>query len=92
MRHGRWKYYVKPTRFLGVGTEAYLEIPNGALFDLDADPGELRNVAIKHPDVVARIKVLAQSYVRELGDEGQVGRGVRKAGYVNSARPMNAPR
>ncbi|MEO2019835.1 MAG: sulfatase [Fuerstiella sp.] len=92
VRHGCWKYYVKPTRFLGVGTEAYLEIPKGALFDLDADPGELRNVAIRHPDVVAKIQVLAQSYVRELGDEGQVGRGVRKAGYANSARPMNAPR
>lgn len=92
VRQGRWKYYVKPTRFLGVGTEAYLEIPKGALFDLDADPGELRNVATMHPDVVARIKVLAQSYVRELGDDGRVGRGVRKAGYVESARPMNARR
>lgn len=59
---------------------------------IDADPGELRNVAIKHPDVVARIEVQAQSYVRELDDEGQVGRGVRKAGYANSTRPMNAPR
>ena len=32
------------------------------------------------------------SGVKQLGDEGQVGRGVRKAGYANSARPMNAPR
>lgn len=92
VREGRWKYYPKPTQFLGVGSEEYLEIPQGALYDLDADPGELSNLAISYPEVVARLKTLAQSYARELGDEGQVGSGVRKAGYVKEGRPMNYSR
>jgi hypothetical protein len=92
VRAGRWKYYLKPTQFLGVGTEEYLEIPEGALYDLDADPGEISNLAKSHPEVVAKLKALAESYVRELGDEGQGGSGVRKAGYVEEASPMNFPR
>ena len=92
VREGRWKYYLKPTQFLGVGTEEYLEIPEGALFDLDADPGEINNLAKGHPEVVTRLKTLAQSYVRELGDEGQIGSGVRKAGFVKAGTPMNFSR
>ena len=92
VREGRWKYYPKPTRFLGVGTEEYLEIPAGALYDLDADPGEMSNLANNHPDVVTRLKTLAQTYVRELGDEGQIGSGVRKAAFVKEGTPMNYSR
>jgi arylsulfatase A-like enzyme len=92
VREGRWKYYLKPTQFLGVGTEEYLEIPEGALYDLDADPGETNNVADRHPGVVAEMQALAQSFVLELGDDGQIGSGVRKAGYVKEGRPMNDSR
>ena len=89
MREGRWKYYPKPTRFLGVGTEEYLEIPKGALFDLDADPGETKNIADKYPEIVTKLKSLVASYVERLGDEGKPGTEVRRAGYVEKARPMN---
>jgi arylsulfatase A len=89
VREGRWKYFVKPTQFLGVGTEGFLEIPEGALYNLEADPGETNNLAKSHPEVVTRLKSLARSYVQKLGDEGRPGAEVRKAGYVKVARPMN---
>lgn len=89
VRQGRWKYYLKPTQFLGVGTEEYLEIPKGALYDLNSDPGEHRNLAKAHPKVVTKLKALAQSYIHELGDEGKPGTGVRKAGFVKESKPMN---
>ena len=49
VREGRWKYYPRPTRFLRVGTEEVLEIEQGALFDLKADPGEISNLANPQP-------------------------------------------
>ena len=72
-----------------MGTETYLEIPKGALYDLDTDPGEMNNVAQSHRKVVTRLKALAKSYIKNLGDEGKPGTEVRKAGYVKRAVPMN---
>ena len=55
-----------------------------SLFHLDSDPGELRNVAEQHPDVVERLQQLAEQARQELGDSArnQKGRGVRPAGRV----------
>ncbi len=89
VREGRWKYYPKPTRFLRVGTEELLEIEQGALFDLKADPAETSNLADSHPEVAARMRGLTQTYIKKLGDEGSPGSEVRQAGYVKEAKPMN---
>jgi arylsulfatase A len=89
VREGRWKYYPRPTRFLRVGSTDYLEIPQGALFDLNVDPGEIKNVANRHSKVVTRLKKLTKSFVRRLGDDGKIGTGNRKAAYVDEAKPMN---
>ncbi len=89
VRKDRWKYYLKPTQFLGVGTEEYLENEEGALYDLDADPGETNNIAKDNPEVVTMLKSLAKSYVQKLGDEGKPGIEVRQAGYVKVAKPIN---
>ncbi len=55
-----------------------------ALFDLDADPGETTDVADKHPDVVERLKKLADAAREDLGDSAtnQRGKGVREPGRV----------
>jgi arylsulfatase len=39
-----------------------------SLFDLEADPGETRDVAASHPEVVARLGTLAERIRAELGD------------------------
>lgn len=53
-----------------------------ALFDLGEDTGEQTNVAAKHPDVVARLKQLADRAREDLGDTlaERKGSGVRPAG------------
>jgi arylsulfatase A len=50
------------------------------LYDLQTDPGETTDVAAKHPDVVKRLKVLAEKERSELGDSAtwRTGRGVRR--------------
>ncbi|MBI1247708.1 sulfatase-like hydrolase/transferase [bacterium] len=55
-----------------------------SLFDLDADPGETKNVAAEHPEVVKRLKKLAEPIRKELGDSlnGVKGTEVREAGWV----------
>jgi len=53
-----------------------------SLFDLRHDPGETKNVAAEHPEVVERLARLAEPIRRELGDAltGQKGTGTRTAG------------
>lgn len=55
-----------------------------ALFDLQADPGESRDVAAAHPDVVARLQQAADAARRDLGDKrtGDAGTGVRGPGRL----------
>jgi arylsulfatase len=60
-----------------------------ALFDLQADPGETRNVAAANPDVVERLTTLARPVREDLGDPltGVKGTGRRPAG-----RPDTPPK
>lgn len=53
-----------------------------SLFDLEADPGEAKNVAGSHPEVVGRLLKVAEEARAELGDSitGAKGKGVRPAG------------
>lgn len=55
-----------------------------ALFDLEQDPGETTDVAAQHPEVVARIRTLADQMRAELGDSAtkQKGAGVREPGRL----------
>lgn len=84
VRNGQWKYYLIAGQFLNTASHEYMEVDEGALFDLEADPGETTNVAGRHPEVVSRMKTLAEEFRRELGDMGQPGSGVRKAGWVDA--------
>ena len=55
-----------------------------ALYNLDKDIGEKNNVAADHPDVVKRLKALAEKARKELGDSAtkQRGEGVREPGRL----------
>jgi arylsulfatase A-like enzyme len=84
VRECQWKYYLIAGEFLNAASHEYMKVDEGALFDLEADPGETTNVAGSHPEVVGRMKTLADEFRRELGDRGQPGAGVRKAGWVDA--------
>lgn len=88
---GRWKL-VFPHRYrsyIGVepgegglpGPYAYGET-GVELYDLENDIGEQYNVAEKYPDVVERLKVLADKARKELGDKELVGEEIRPPGRI----------
>ena len=74
VRSGRWK----------------LHLATGELYDLETDVAETANVAASHPDVVDRVKVLADACRDDMGDTatGAVGRNCRPVGHVADARPL----
>ena len=53
-----------------------------ALFDLESDIGETRNVAEENPDVVKRLSELGDRMRKELGDNKVKGSGNRPAGQL----------
>ncbi|MBN1908303.1 MAG: sulfatase [Pirellulales bacterium] len=57
-----------------------------SLFDLANDVGETKNVADEHPDVVARLKKLADRFRDDLGDTAtkREGKNVRPPGRVGT--------
>lgn len=57
-----------------------------SLFNLESDPGETRNVAAQHPEVVQNLIALANKARSELGDGKQKGSGVRPVGAFAAAK------
>lgn len=53
-----------------------------SLFDLSKDPGETKNVAAEHPEIVAELQTLAANFRTDLGDSltQTKGTGLRPAG------------
>ena len=92
VREGSWKYYLKAQRFRLVNSEIDTDVEAGALFDLASDLGETTDVAADHPEIVKRMRALAERLADELGDVDRAGWGVRKAAYVETAAPLNANR
>jgi arylsulfatase A-like enzyme len=93
VRSGRWKLHFPHTyptlarKPVGGGRPTtYREAKTGlALFDLEKDPGESTDVADRHPEVVERLKGLADRAREDLGDSAtkQEGKGVRPPGKVD---------
>jgi arylsulfatase A-like enzyme len=52
------------------------------LYNLEDDPGETRDVAARHPEIVERLSRIAEKSREDLGDSlvGRPGRGVRRPG------------
>jgi arylsulfatase len=93
VRQGKWKLHfphkyrsyegVEPGNdgFGGPYAEGATEL---ALYDLENDIGERHNVAEKYPQIVQRLKALAQKMRQELGDSltKHKGKEIRPAGRV----------
>jgi arylsulfatase A len=92
IRIGKWKL-VFPHKFNSLTGPAGKDgQPGGytpattelALFDLESDVGETKNVAAEHPDIVARLQGLADAAREDLGDAHQkkMGKNRRPAGKL----------
>jgi arylsulfatase A-like enzyme len=87
VRAGRWKLHLPHTyRTLagpaGTGGKAgkYKQTrTERALYDLQEDPGEMTDVAARHPEIVKQLEALAETARADLGDSatGAKGSGVR---------------
>jgi arylsulfatase A len=64
--------------------------PVEELYDLDADIGESHNIFDEEPDVVTRLRALAEETRQDLGDaaQGVVGHGIRPVGLVEDPVPL----
>ena len=58
------------------------------LFDLEADPGETKDVSNANPDVVARLSAKADEAARLLGNGTQKGQSERPGGKVSRLKPI----
>lgn len=95
VRSGPWKLhfahtYPQPSPAGGGGLPgkyATLRI-EPALFNLGEDPREVVDVAARHPDVVIRLRALADKARADLGDSAtkQAGAGVRPVGRLEPVR------
>jgi hypothetical protein len=71
LRQGPWKF----------------DLIDGKLYNLATDIGESTDVADKNPDVVRRLRELAEKVRADLGDKTP-GPGCRPPGRVANARPI----
>lgn len=73
-----WSKPKKPDKKKG-----FLTLDEPALFNLRNDPGERRNVAGNHPDVVARLRKQADAIRTELGDVRVTGSDQREINLID---------
>jgi arylsulfatase A-like enzyme len=85
VRQGRWKLALSPQPE-GMGKQAAKTPPGLRLYDLDVDIGEQTDVAAQHPEVVARLKTLADKMAAEIGGKTPTAR--RPAGEVKDAKTL----
>src|SRR5687768_13386624 len=94
VRSGRWKLKFETTlqdeTHYGKYEQPDAKIPQ-ALYDLELDPGEQKNVARDHPDVVKRLETIGERARQDLGDHnhGIAGTGTRPIGRLPK-RPREA--
>jgi arylsulfatase A len=92
IRSGGWKLHFPHGYRALTGTPGKDGKPGGyanqkielSLYDIEKDVGEKENVAAQHPEIVERLKALADKARDELGDSTQkrIGKGYRPPGMV----------
>jgi len=88
VRSGQWKFKL-PTTLQEETLYGRYEQPNAvvplALYDLHLDPGEQKNVAADHPEIVERLTAYAEQARQDIGDErsGTVGQNTRPVGRID---------
>jgi hypothetical protein len=98
VREGRWKrvfphattsYEGQPAGHDGHPGPAPTRPVPAALYDLETDVAETRDVAARHPSIVARLEAIAEEARARLGDAltGRVGSEVRPPGRARFDRP-----
>ena len=86
VRQGRWKLAIAP-QSEGMNAKKGPKLAAGLrLYDLDAEIGEQTDVAAQHPDVVAKLKALADKMAAEIGGKEPTAR--RPAGEVKGAKTL----
>jgi arylsulfatase A-like enzyme len=86
VRQGRWKLAIAPQPE-GNNLKKSPEMADGLrLYDLDAEIGEQTDVAVQHPEVVAKLKALADKISAEIGGKEPTAR--RPAGEVKGAKTL----
>jgi hypothetical protein len=85
VRQGRWKLALSPQPE-GMGKQAAKTPAGMRLYDLDAEIGEQTDVAAQHPEVVAKLKALADKISAEIGGKTPTAR--RPAGEVKGAKTL----
>ena len=86
VRQGRWKLALAP-QSEGMNAKKGPKLAAGLrLYDLDAEIGEQTDVAAQHPDIVAKLKALADKMAAEIGGKEPSAR--RPAGEVKGAKTL----
>lgn len=88
VRSGPWKLYL-PLQEWGARLPNPAIVPGQPLlFDVTVDAGETTDLAGRHPQVVAKLKALADVARKDIGDGEQPGRNQRPHGTVQDPRPL----
>jgi arylsulfatase A-like enzyme len=92
VRSGPWKLFLPlQRRRVQVGKEPERVNSPPRLYNVVTDPAEAIDVAVKEPEVVARLERLAERAREDMGDMGRPGKNQRPAGWVFEPQAPRLP-